>query len=238
MRPVLAIRHHLPHELGVAAEVFDELGVPYRYLDAWAERDWPGLAEVSALVVLGGEMNADEVDRHPFLARERELLREAVQRDVPVMGICLGAQVLARAMGADVPRSPVPELGFRSVRLTAAGLDDPVVAPLGALPRVFQWHLDTFDVPEGAVLLSEGDDVPHQAFRVGRSAYALQFHLEATESGIAAWCERWAEDLREHWGTTPEAIMEEVREHHPAQRTTARESFRAFADLLRDPVRP
>lgn len=238
MKPVLAIRHHLPHELGVAAEVFDELGVPYRYLDAWAERDWPGLDDVSALIVLGGEMNADEVDRYPFLGRERTLLRQAVERDLPVMGICLGAQVLARAMGADIRRSPVPELGFRPVSLTAAGLDDPLTAPFRPRPEVFQWHVDTFDLPDGAVLLGVGDDVPHQAFRIGRSAYAFQFHLEATKSGIAAWCKHWAADLREHWATTPEAVMHDVRERHAAQRSAARESFRALVELAREPVRP
>jgi GMP synthase (glutamine-hydrolysing) len=232
VRPVLAIRHHQPHQLGVAGEVFDELSVPYRYLDAWEERDWPALDDLAGLIVLGGEMNADEVDRHPFLARERDLMRLAVERDVPILGFCLGAQLLARALGAAVPRSPTPELGFHPVRLTEAGRSDPVLAPLGLAPRVFQWHVDTFDLPEEAVLISESDDVPHQAFRVGRSAYAVQFHLEVTEAGIAAWCERWAGDIREHWGTTPEAVMAEVQEYHPAQRTAARGAFRAFAELL------
>jgi len=232
VRPVLAIRHHQPHELGVAAEVFDELGVPYRYLDAWVERDWPALDDVAGLVVLGGEMNADEVARHPFLAREHDLLWLAVERDIPVLGFCLGAQLLARALGAAVSRSPTPELGFRPVRLTEAGRRDPLLAPFDLAPRVFQWHVDTFDLPEGAVLLSESDGVPHQAFRVGRSAYGVQFHFEPTDAGIGAWCEHWADDIRERWGTTPEAIMAEVHEHHPAQRKAARDAFQAFAELL------
>jgi GMP synthase (glutamine-hydrolysing) len=222
----------MPHELGVAAEVFDELAIPYRHLDAWREDAWPALEEVSALVVLGGEMNADEVERHPFLGRERELLREAVHSDVPVLGLCLGAQLLARALGAAVPRSPTPELGFRPIRLTDAGRDDPVLAPFGAVPGVFQWHVDTFDLPEGAVLLASSEGVAHQAFRVGSSAYGLQFHPEATEAGIAAWATHWADVVRE-WGTTPDALIAQAREHHPAQREAAREAFRAFAGLLR-----
>lgn len=232
MRPLLAIRHHDPHELGVGAEVFDELGVHYRYLDAWAASDWPSLDEISGLIVLGGEMNADEIELHPFLARERGLLREAVERDVPVLGFCLGAQLLARALGAEVPRSPTPELGFHPAHLTEAGRNDPVLAPFEHTPRVFQWHVDTFDLPAGATLLAESDGVPHQAFRVGRAAYAVQFHFEASEEGIGAWCERWAHVIRDDWGTTPEAVMEEVGKHHQAQRRAAREAFAAFALLL------
>ncbi len=222
----------MPHELGVAAEVFDDLGVPYRYLDAWQEPEWPRVDEVAGLIVLGGEMNADEVDRHPFLGRERALLRDAVDRDVPVLGICLGAQLLARALGAAVPRSPTPELGFHPVMLTDEGMRDPLTGAFEKVPRVFQWHVDTFDLPEGAVLLSRSEGVPHQAFRVGRSGYAVQFHFEVEEMGIGAWCENWADDIREHWDTTPEAVMAQVREHHPAQRDAANAAFRAFADLL------
>jgi GMP synthase (glutamine-hydrolysing) len=223
----------MPHELSVAAEALEEAGVPYRYVDAWTDAVWPALGDVSGIVVLGGEMNADEVERHPFLARERRLLREAVGSGVPVYGICLGAQLLARALDAAVVRSPVPELGMRPVRLTDAGRADPVLARFEGVPRVFQWHGDTFDLPEDAVLLSEGDEVPHQAFRVGRAAYAVQFHPESTEQGIAAWCRYWARDIRDRWDTTPEAVMAEVREHHPTQRAAARESFLAFAELLR-----
>lgn len=216
----------------MGAEVFAGLGVPFRYLDAWEDTSWPMLDDLAGLVILGGEMNADEVDLHPFLARERDLLRDAVERDIPVLGFCLGAQLLARALGAAVPRSPTPELGFLPVRLTRAGHADAVLAPFAQAPRVFQWHVDTFEIPDGATLLSESDGVPHQAFRVGRSAYAVQFHFEATAAGISAWCEHWAKDVREQWGTSPEALMAQVREYHPTQRAAAVDAFRAFADLL------
>lgn len=223
----------MPHELGVLAETFDEGDVPYAYLDAWTDAVWPSLDDVSGVVVLGGEMNADEVERHPFLGRERELLRDAVGEGVPILGICLGAQLLARALGAAVPRSPVRELGFLPITLTEAGRDDAVTAPFDGAPRVFQWHADTFELPDAAVLLASSDVVPHQAFRVDEHAYALQFHPEPTQDGIAAWCERWADDIRQHWGTTAEEVIAGVREHLPAQRRAAREAFAAFGDLVR-----
>ncbi len=232
MKPLLCVRHHMPHALGVGAEVMVESGVPIRYLDAWREDAWPELSEVSGLAVLGGEMHAHQDDRYPFLARERDLLVEAVERDVPVMGICLGAQLLAGALGAEVERSPVPELGFHPVTATEAGRDDPVLSPFASAPRVFQWHVDTFGLPPEAVLLYSSPGVPHQAFRVGSSAYGVQFHLEATDEGIDAWCVHWERELVDAWRRTREDILEEVREFLPAQRKAAREAFGAFADLL------
>ncbi len=222
----------MPHALGAGAEVMDEAGVPVRHLDAWRDDAWPELSDVSGIVVLGGEMHADQDDRYPFLARERDLLEDAVEKEVPVMGICLGAQLLARALGADVVRSAVPEVGFHPVTPTEAGREDPVLAPFVSVPRVFQWHVDTFDLPPGAVLLYSSPGVPHQAFRAGPSAYGVQFHLEATDEGIDAWCVNWERELVEVWRRTREEILEEVGEFLPAQRKAAREAFGAFADLL------
>jgi len=232
VRPVVAIRHHLPHELGVAAEVLDGMEVPFRYLDAWDDPDWPDPAKVSGLIVLGGEMNADQVERYPFLGRERALLREATAEEVPVLGICLGAQLLARAFDASVTRSPVPELGFRRVGVTPGGADHPVLSPFDGT-SVFQWHGDTFGIPAGAVHLAAGHEVPNQAFRLGRSCYAVQFHPEPTLGGIAAWAERWDAQVRE-MGRTPEDLIAEAEEHLPAQQAASREAFGVFGELVRE----
>ncbi len=230
MRPVVGIRHHLPHELGVVAEVLDEERVPHRYLDAWSEPDWPDPDHVSGLVVLGGEMNADELTTYPFLARERAYLRAAADAGVPILGICLGAQVLARAFDAPVTPSPVPELGFHPVTTTPAGSADPVLSPFDGIP-VFQWHADTFGIPTGAVHLARGDRVPNQAFRVGRACYAVQFHPEATLEGIAAWVDRWEADVR-RTGREPDDLIREAEHALPAQQEAGRSAFRAFAALV------
>lgn len=230
MRPVVGLRHHLPHAMGVVGEILEEREIAHRYVDAWTAEDWPDPSTVSGIVVLGGEMNADETARYPFLAAERTYLRAALESGVPVLGICLGAQVLARAFGAAVTRSPVPELGFRVVRTTPEGARDPVIAPFGGA-LVFQWHGDTFGIPPGGVHLAVGDQVPNQAFRVGRSGYGVQFHPEATLEGIAAWAERWDAEVRAA-GRTAEDLLNEAAVHLPHQRAAAKIALRAFAELI------
>jgi GMP synthase-like glutamine amidotransferase len=154
----------------------------------------PDWREFPAIVVMGGPMGAYDEAEHPWLAGEKRLLREAVEADVPVWGVCLGAQLLASALGARVYRGDRPEVGLLPVHLTPESADDPVFgdAP-GSFPTL-QWHGDSFDLPDGATLLASSPAYPHQAFRVGRS-YGLQFHIEvplelATEwAGVPAYAE-------------------------------------------------
>jgi GMP synthase-like glutamine amidotransferase len=230
MRPVVAVRHHQPHDLGIAGEALEEAGIPTTYLDAWDRPTWPEPDRISGLIVLGGQMNADQIARYPFLGRERSFLRESVAEDVPVLGICLGAQLLARAFDASVVSAPVLELGFRTIRLTEEGAGDPVLAPFDRTP-VFQWHQDTFEIPNGAVRLAVGDEVPNQAFQLGRTCYAVQFHPEATLDGIHAWADRWDAEIREV-GRTPQGLLAEAEDHLPAQQAAGRTAFRAFSALV------
>jgi GMP synthase (glutamine-hydrolysing) len=146
--------------------------------------------EVDCLVVMGGPMGAYETDIHPFLAAECSLLAELVRLNRPVLGVCLGAQLLARALGARVFPGPGPEVGFGSVNLSAEGSRDPLLGPAGPSIPVFHWHGDTFDLPEGATLLASSMDYLHQAFRYGTCVYGLQFHIEADSSMWPAWRER------------------------------------------------
>lgn len=136
---------------------------------------------MGGLIVFGGEMNVDEIEAHPYLLRERQLMADALARGVPVLGICLGAQMLARVLGAPVRRAPVRELGFKPVRLTQAGTTDPLLGAFGRSACVFQWHEDTFDLPKGAELLAAGDTVTNQAFRHGDRAWGVQFHFEVNQ---------------------------------------------------------
>lgn len=169
MRPLACLRHEEPDHLGVGEDVFAAAGVPVTHVDLWRQ-DPPSLSDVSGLVVLGGDMNVDETERYPFLSAERDMIAHAVAGDVPVLGICLGAQLLARALEAQVAPSPVRELGFFPVRPTSAAADDPLASSFRDGDYMFQWHRDTFELPAGATLLLEGEGVPRQAFRAGQRA--------------------------------------------------------------------
>ena len=131
-------------------------------------------------------MNVYEEERYPFLRDETHFLQAAAARDLPVLGICLGAQMIAKAAGAAVTKNRVEEVGWSTVRLTGEGLADPLFRGLPADLPVFQWHGDTFAIPAGGALLATGSDCRNQAFRFRRS-YGLQFHLEADRRLLAEW---------------------------------------------------
>jgi GMP synthase (glutamine-hydrolysing) len=148
----------------------------------------PAVDAFAAVVVMGGPMGAYEDARHAWLAGEKRYLREAVERDVPVWGVCLGAQLLAASLGARVYPGDRPEVGLLPVELAEAAADDPVLADAPPSFPTLQWHGDTFDLPDGATLLASSPAYPNQAFRFGRS-YGLQFHVEVTPELAAQWGE-------------------------------------------------
>lgn len=150
----------------------------------------PGPAELAGLVVMGGPMGVSDVAGHPYLAHELALVEAAARADLPLLGVCLGAQLLAAALGARVYRGGFDEIGPGSVILTGDGRSDPVLGASGLteLP-VVHWHSETFDLPPGAALLASSAPYPHQAFRVGSRAYGLQFHVEVDGALAAGWRE-------------------------------------------------
>lgn len=187
--------------------------------------------DISGLIILGGEMNVDQIDSHPHLGPLREVVAKAIDSQVPVLGICLGAQILARAAGGEV-RPSVREIGFLRVQATAAGLDDPVLAPFAPAADVFQWHEDGCRLPRGAELLFSSDEVPIQAFRLNERAYGVQFHFEVTEREIDLWCDE-TPDLESKWGVTKHELLQTAREGLAAQKSAAQETAGRFLDLIR-----
>ncbi|MDQ6884649.1 MAG: gamma-glutamyl-gamma-aminobutyrate hydrolase family protein [Candidatus Dormibacteraeota bacterium] len=230
MKTVLCIRNDPDDSLGIIPAVFAEQSVPLVRLDAFSDGvRWPDVDQIGGLIVFGGEMNVDEVDRHPFLLTQRQLLRRAVDAGLPVLGICLGAQMLARALDARVYRAAVREFGFRPVTVTAAGQADELLAEFASGDRVFQWHEDTFDLPNGAVLLATGEEVAMQAFRVGQHAWGIQFHFEIDLPGVEAWLKMAEPTLTPVWGRSAEHIREELAKHLEAQQQRSRRLLEAFA---------
>jgi GMP synthase-like glutamine amidotransferase len=146
----------------------------------------PPVGEFDAALSMGGPMNVYEEQLHPFLRDETRFLQEAAERGLPVLGVCLGAQMIAKAAGAAVTKNHVQELGWGTVALTGDGRADPLFRGLPGTIPVFQWHGDTFAIPAGGTLLATGSDCRNQAFRHVNS-WGLQFHVEADRPSLAAW---------------------------------------------------
>lgn len=233
MKPVLCISHQPSVTLGVAGETFDAIEAPYVFFRAWEEPKWPEPDDYSAVVVLGGEMNVDEHDTYPFLHSVRDVTRDAIVRERPVLGICLGGQMLARALGGDVTRATGPEIGFCPIAPTPVAKDDPVLQPLAELDRVFQWHRDAFTLPDGAELTFTSDDAFNQGFVYGPNAYGVQFHFEVTDEIVDLWCDE-TPDLEAEWHTSRDELRDQARAFLPAQRRAARTTIERFVELIKD----
>jgi len=186
VREIFVFRHVPFEDLGRIEPVLRSANLRVRYIDLFDNpARLPALDSAGGLILMGGPMSAN--DDLAWLKRELELVAEACRRRLPVLGICLGAQLIARALGARVYRNPVKEIGWYPVYFTEAAASDPLFCGLAGPETVFHWHGETFDLPQGAVWLARSEACPHQAFRWGSAVYGLQFHLEVTPAMIADW---------------------------------------------------
>jgi GMP synthase (glutamine-hydrolysing) len=193
--------------------------------------DWRGFAGV---IVMGGPMGVYDTAEYPWLEPELALIREAVSAGCPLWGVCLGAQLLAFALGAKVWTGPRPEVGVCQVDLAPGARQDPVFGGVAGPLPVLQWHADTFDLPAGAVLLASSPQYPHQAFRVGR-AYGLQFHVELTSDLAAQWTgiPEYARSLAAVLGPgSAGVLLAELAQSLPAMSNVARTLFGNWLDAF------
>jgi GMP synthase (glutamine-hydrolysing) len=234
--PKLLVFQHVAHEpLGTLDPHLRREGFRIRYVNfARHPHAEPEIDGYDALVVLGGPMNVDETDRHPHLTREVRVIRDALDRGRPVLGICLGAQLLAHALGGQVGRAPEPEIGWYDVKRSDGAGDDPLLGHFDEVERVFQWHGDTFELAPGATHLASSERCSNQAFRVGDAAWGLQFHLEVDQRMIARWlaAPQNAHDVARLCGG-PEPILRETERCIARQHQLAEQAFAGFVARVR-----
>ena len=189
----LIIKHIDIEGPGTLGDFLIRKGKAFRVVELGAGQQLPSdLKDINAVVVLGGPMNVYEEDRYPFLKNENDFIRRVLDAKIPYFGICLGSQLLAKAAGAKVVKSPVKEIGWYKVALTTDGKIDPLLTGFKDDEEIYHWHGDMFEIPTNGVLLASGSGCPHQAFRVGENAYGFQFHMEVTDKSIKEWCDEYS----------------------------------------------
>ncbi len=188
---VLIIKNSENEGPGSIEEYLTSRSIKFQLVDAGHGQAIPPVARFAALIILGGTMGVYEMDRYPHLKRVASVINDAIELGIPVLGICLGAQLIANVLGNKVYKGPKKEIGWRKISPTPFAHEDKVFSsilePFGDTV-VFQYHNDTFDLPHGAVRLASSRMYQNQAFRYGSNCYALQFHLEVTPSMIHHWC--------------------------------------------------
>ncbi len=233
MARVLVFQHVAAEPLGTLDPLLRQRRHRIRYVNFHRHPDArPRLDRYQALIVLGGPMMPDQVDRYPHLETELRCIREALEQDMPVIGICLGAQLLAYALGATVRPARGWEIGWYDLAPTAAAADDPAFRHLVRPQPVFQWHGYTFDLPDGATRLARTELCDNQAFRYGANAYGLQFHLELDERLINRWLDlpHYRDELEK--SGVPHGVDEIRRQTHGLMADSMALSESLFGALL------
>jgi GMP synthase (glutamine-hydrolysing) len=185
----IVVLQHVAHEiLGTLNPLLKRAGFRIRYVNFGRHPDaQPCLDGYDGLVVLGGPMGVNDTRQHPHLITELRLIEEALRRQFPVLGICLGAQLIAKTLGADVYPNKEKEIGWYDINPTKEAESDPLFVKFGRAEKIFQWHGDTFDIPRSTAHLAFSTLCANQAFRYGTCVYGLQFHLEVDEPMIHRW---------------------------------------------------
>ena len=183
---VLALQHVWDDHTGHIGEILQEYHITCDTINVEAEAV-PDPTPYDAIIVFGGSQQAYDDERYPYFVQEKLMLRKAIEQNMPFLGLCLGGQLLAAVLGAPVKRHTITEIGFFDVPLTEAGQADPLFAGLPSAPKVFHWHEDIFDLPQGATLLASTETTPNQAFRFGEHIYGLQYHIELNAEMLDTW---------------------------------------------------
>ena len=227
---MLIILRHVPYEgPGLIEEMLEGRGLPYKIMDVFEEGVPLAAAGFTGIVSMGGPMSVNDATEE--IKREKILLLEAMERDIPILGVCLGAQIIASALGARVYAGDHPEVEWGEVTLTESGLADPLMTGVDQVIPVLHWHGEIFDLPEGAVNLAYSDKFENQAFRVGSKTYGLQFHLEVDEEMVREWVDMDREG-EDGIVSEPKAILDGIKPHLDRVRFGGAFVIGRFLDLV------
>ncbi len=229
MAKIWVLQHHPIENLGTIADALEGAALAWQYVRTFdghpVPRDMKG---AGGLIVMGGPMGVYESDRYPFLADEMRLIEAAIREHKPVLGVCLGSQLIAATLGAKVAPGPRKEIGWYPVRLAAEAANDRL---LGGIPREFvalHWHGDVFDLPRGAVALASSDMTPLQGFRYAENVYGFLFHIESTEQQVHAMAREFADEVKQA-GADGARILEQAEENIEALSEIADTIFSRWA---------
>jgi GMP synthase (glutamine-hydrolysing) len=233
MTVVLVLQHAAVEGPGRLGRALEAVGVSVRLVRAGLGEPVPaGLEGAAGLVALGGPMSVSQSERYPHLRAERALLERALVEGAPVLGICLGSQLLAAALGARVYAGERPEIGWGEVALRPAAADDPLFRGAPSRFAALHWHGDVFDLPAGARALAHSSQTTHQAFGHESGVYGLLFHLEVDGAQARAMAEASSGELREA-GVDPARLARAVADGEPEAEPVARTIFGAWASMAR-----
>lgn len=230
---VVAIQHAHCETLGTITEALTASGIAVEVVRTFEGQPVPkGMSASAGLVVMGGPMGVYEQDRHPFLRDEIHLIEEALREDKPVLGVCLGSQLLAATLGAKVTKGRKKEIGWYPVTLTQDAISDPLWIGLEPSFMAYHWHGDIFEHPSGAVSLASSDLTECQAFCYGRHAYGFLFHMEVTEDIIKDMVKTFQEELQET-GINSSRIVEQARDRLPPLQRIGKTVFKRWAGFVK-----
>jgi len=231
MSDVLILQHVRPESPGTIAEALNDRGVLHRTVQIYRDEPVPDTLNADGLVVMGGPMGVGDIDDRPHLSQEIDLIEQALRTEVPLLGVCLGSQLLAHVLGADVRSAPTKEIGWDDVSLTDAAANDPLFRDVEDPFAAFHWHGDVFTLPDTAVSLAQSAQTEHQAFRHGDHAYGLLFHLEVTPKTVAWMTKAFQDELAEE-GLDDAEMRRAAMRHEPALRRRAQAVFGRWADSV------
>lgn len=222
---ILIIKNVFTEGPGTIADYLHAEKIPSTLCDLSIGAAVPELGSFTHLLIMGGPMAVYEMDRYPYLINEAQLINAAIKANKHILGVCLGAQMVAHALGARVYAGGRKEIGWYEIALTPEGMKDPIMSSLAldgkSAAQVFQWHGDTFDLPAGAVRLASSDLYPNQAFRYSDRVYALQFHIEVTPKIVSDW-------LKDEKGVDLNSVNAESSSLYEPYRMRAMNFYRKF----------